>query len=249
MREELDTICREFGITIDEVDSRLDGLGKAGLFIASRKVFGLFPRIYKRQIPGLHLSRFYFAMASLLLENVQNVLEIGTGAGESTICLAKLFPKAAIYTIDIPPSDCDYKKYCQNVPGTERGKTCENNLRQADNIIHIEKNSFFLPLLSQLPDQFDLIFVDGAHGFPQVGFDLMFAYSHIIDGGFLFIHDVNPTWKNKGNEVAKAVFWVRQQIEEKIFFFPMMTDSENTPKMALIIKNRHLKTKNVEGKG
>ena len=55
MREELDTICREFGITIDEVDSRLDGLGKAGLFIASRKVFRLFPRIYKRQIPGLHL--------------------------------------------------------------------------------------------------------------------------------------------------------------------------------------------------
>ncbi|MBA7648116.1 hypothetical protein ES703_55896 [subsurface metagenome] len=242
MRKELEAICKSFGITLDDIDQRLDELGEAGLLVTSRKVFTLSSRIYARQIPGLHLTRFYFAMASLLLKNVQNVLEIGTGAAEGTICLAKLFPKATVYTVDIPLEDPDYKEFCQNVPGTPRGKTCEHNLKQADNITCIEKNSFFLPLLLQLPKQFDLIFVDGAHVFPQVGFDLMFAYSHIVDGGFLFIHDYNPKWQKTPNCVSPAVNWVEQRIKEKVFFFPMMTDAENAHlKMVLIIKNRYLK--------
>lgn len=242
MREELKTICEKFGTTLADVDRRLGELGEAGLFVVSRKSYKLFPRIYERRVPGLHLTRFYFAMASLVLKNVQNVLEIGTGAAESTICLAKLFPKATVYTVDIPPGDPNYKAHCQNVPGTPRGETCKHNLNQADNILCIEKNSFFLPLLPQLPKQFDLIFVDGDHCFPQVGFDLMFAYSRIVDGGFLFMHDINPKRQKTPNYVAKAVFWVRQQIKEEVFFFPMMTDAENVHiKMALIIKNRHLR--------
>jgi len=93
-----------------------------------------------------------------------------------------------------------------------------------------------------LPKQFDLIFVDGAHVFPQVGFDLMFAYSHIVDGGFLFVHDYNPKWQKTPNYVSPAVNWVEQRIKEKVFFFPMMTDAENAHlKMVLIIKNRYLK--------
>lgn len=247
MREELKAICEKFGTTLANVDQRLDKLGEAGLFPTSRKVFTLSPRIYARQIPGLHLTRFYFAMASLILKNVQNILEIGTGAAESTICLARLFPKATVYTVDIPMGDPEYKKHRQNVPGTPRGKTCEDNLKQANNIIYIERNSFFLLSLPQLPKQFDLIFVDGAHTFPQVGFDLMFAYSRIVDGGFLFIHDYNPKWQKTPNDVNLAVNWVEKQIKEKVFFFPMTTDAEiDHLKMVLIIKNRHLKSEKMK---
>jgi len=240
-RRKMTAICNLFGVNIADVERRLGGLGEDGVLISRGDDDGegcKFRGVKYYSIPGLHLNRFYYAMASLVLKNVKNILEIGTGDALSTVSFSRLFPNASIFTIDLPQDDPMHNRWRkESMPGTKRGKRRQERLNRK-NITYFEKNTFFLPMLG-LVNEFELILVDGDHNFPQVAGDIMFAYNRMRGGGFLFFHDYyDSAYKDRATcAVGEVVDWMAKRIPERLFIFPMGTPP-GTPweKMALIVK-------------
>ena len=237
-KKKMEEICKIFDISIADVEQRLADLDEDGLLVArydDDEAGYKFRSIRYYDIQGLHLNRFYYALASLVLKDVKNVLEIGTGDALSTIVLSKLFPNASIFTIDLPQGDPRFNRWRQkSAPKTERGRQRQERLNRG-NITFFEKNTFFLLDLG-LPREFEFILVDGDHTYPQIAGDIMFAYSRIVEDGFLFIHDYYET-NRKNCRVGEVVDWMEQRIPEKVFIFPMATPP-GTPdqKMAVVVK-------------
>lgn len=241
-RGQMREICSNFGIVLKDVEKKLKGLGNDGMLIEriSNKLVPV-PQDYFSEL-GLHLNRFYFAMASLVLNDVRNVLEIGTGSAESAICFSKLFPEATIYTVDIPSNDPDKGMSWGHRSESWKRELYKANLSRGENIVLIEQNSFFLPSMD-LPDKFDIILVDGAHHYPPVAADHMFAYGHIAKGGFMFMHDYfTPESKSRHhqkNRVGLFVDWMAKRVPEKVFLLPQITPPIlPDKKMPLLVKGR-----------
>lgn len=227
----------EFNVIIDQIEDKLNSIDMVD--------YAKHLMDYERYCHGhvFHLQNAYFAMASLILKNVKNILEIGTGWGRSTSVLARLFPESTVYTIDVGKNDpCWHKSW--------RGRRNGRYLRRFEkhtalkNIKFIESNSMFLPELD-LPDEFELIYVDGEHSYPLVAYDIISAYHRMKDGGYLFMDDYNADHK-PGFEIYEVVEWMRERIKERIYlfqsvyFFPIPKDSRriNLARMVLIVKGK-----------
>lgn len=229
MTKEIEKSFGQFGLAWSTIE---DKLIEAGLIDVANKTSDCM-RTPNKSFP---LQIASFAMSSLLLKNVKNILEIGTGEGKSAFALSRLFPKSMIYAIEIGKSDPDYSISflgIKELRSTEERRLAFEKNMMPDNIKFIESNSFFLPSLD-LPEKFELIFVDGDHNFPQVAGDIMFAYNRVRSGGFLFIHDYNLP-KNLTPHVKETVDWVGTRIKEKVLLLPGNTRS-SIGKMALIVK-------------
>jgi len=194
-----DDFFTEIGITKLDAENRLSGIrpndGKYFSKEGSRTGF---------------LMPLYFSAVSLLLKDVANILEIGTGSGNFTSLLANLFPSATVYTIDIPVSDKEY--------ATKRGAwrrrgmaEFEKNVLNKSNVKFIEKNSFFLPSMG-LPQKFGFIYVDGGHWYPVVAWDIMFAYHRLRPDGFAFFHD----YGDGVTDVNLVLEYIKDLIDEEI---------------------------------
>jgi len=198
----------EFGVSLDEVRKRLERITLAN---------------WAWNLKGC-LHHLYFAMASLIVNDVKNVLELGTGLGETTAVLSELFPTAKIYTFDVPRSDKSYVSAwrCLERKRDAMGRFLRN-IKQ-ENIIFIDRNTFFLSSL-KLPEKFEMIWVDGGHKFPAVAWDIMFAYNYLQEGGFMFMHDysVNPS---KQSQVKDVLDYVSSRIKEKIWLLPVSPNPE-----------------------
>jgi len=222
IQDEFKEIFARFGLSVKQVQDRLAEIGMGDY---SKNL------IHPKERSWAHYS--YFAMASLVLKNVKFILEIGTGCGQSTNVLIKLFPNAIVYTVDVGPND---PNWIQTWRGSypEKANVYYKNLTHK-NIVVLESNSFFLPALD-LPEQFSLIFVDGDHTYPAVASDVSFAYSHMESGGFLFMHDYDA--EKKRNDVHRVIDWLAEIIEEKIFFCPEFTHEKKgrNLKVAYLIK-------------
>lgn len=237
-RQKMKERCEIFGVDIADVERKMADLGEDGMLVSrfdddedGYKLRGV--RYYDDQ--GLHLNRFYYTMASLALKDVKTVLEIGTGDALSTVLLSRLFSDAQVFTIDLPPDDPRYERWrTKSAPETKRGEQRKERLK-ADNIIAYEKNTFFI-LSLDLPETYELILVDGAHKYPQLAGDIMFAYNSIAEGGFLFFHDYYER-KSSSCHVKRVVDWMAERIPERIFTFPMGTPPRKLEqKMALLVK-------------
>lgn len=208
MIKKVEEIFKQFDVTMTEV---CEILLQAG---CKDYVDGLF------SVPSKIVSNpLFFAMASILLKgNVKNVLEIGSGSGSGTNRLSRLFPEATVFTVDIPieeaiPGDMSWRvRHKSEIPRFKQ------NLAR-DNIVFIDCNSFFLPMLD-LPKQFDFIFVDGDHMYPPAAADTMFAYHRVRPGGFLFMdnYDIEP---NPALAVAHLTESIRDLVEEEILLLPL----------------------------
>lgn len=222
MIKELNDALNSFDISLDAVKIKLTKIGKEGY----TKLFN------STKMPPVHYNHCYFAMASLKLKDVKNVLEIGTGPGRSTAILARLFPDAMIYTLDVPSSDLTF-------PKSWRGRApCPEFARNTSikNVKFIESNSFFIPSLN-LPKQFEFIFVDGDHAYPAVAWDVMFSYNRLAKKGFMFMHDYEVTTKTV-NHVNKTIEYMKSRIKEKVHLLPEYADPKwKNGKMACLIKD------------
>lgn len=195
--------CSELGVSIGDVETKI------------RKIGSEHSQLY---FDANQLRGFYFSTVSFVLKDAENVLEIGTGKGRTVNHLSILFPSALIYTVDIPSHDGDYKKFAGRTRTDDNKKMFKKNIDRP-NIVFIEKNSFFLPSLG-LPEKFDLIWVDGGHYFPVVAWDVMFAYSHIKEGGFLFMDDYGMS------DVHKTIDYMKERINETIKMLPLSRSSQ-----------------------
>ena len=231
MLEKLERNFGIFGISWRDVEKKLIEIGMQD-YAKIIPDYDYDKECYK----GIRIYWVFFAMAALVLKDVKNILEIGTGAGATTALIAKLFPESTVYTIDIPESDHEYKRGWRGRRGGMYNLVFEKNIDRS-NIKFIESNSFFLPALD-LPKKFEFIFVDGGHFYPIVASDIMFSYHSLVDGGFLFIHDYELIPQDRSNNVSDAVNWMAWQVKEQIFFFQQQQTND---KMACLVKGRFLK--------
>lgn len=117
------------------------------------------------------------------------VLEIGTYDGKTTTVLATLFPNCEIMTIDLQDNDTSFKNSYNREHDVANFIDQRNRLLGGySNIIPIRENSFSLTFLENV--QFDLIWVDGAHGYPTITSDIINAYRLLKPNGFLLVDDV-----------------------------------------------------------
>ncbi len=135
-------------------------------------------------------SEHLLIMAAISSEpnQIRNILEIGTFDGQTARILSKLFPDSEITTIDLPQNIIDTKKiykyaHKDNMLQSER----INNLKGCKNVRFIERNS--LSLINE-NSKFDLIWVDGAHGYPVVAIDLINSLRIVTPHGYVMCDDV-----------------------------------------------------------
>ena len=119
---------------------------------------------------------------------IQNILEIGTFDGYNALLLSKLFLNSPIDTIDLPNENEDF------INLYERKKIIKKFVEQRDQILSNEDKINFiqmnsLNLLNHIK-KYDLIWIDGAHGYPMVCIDIVNSLHLISDQGLIICDDV-----------------------------------------------------------
>lgn len=130
-----------------------------------------------------------FSSISLLKKKEYlNILEIGTHDGINSYLLSLLFENSKIKTIDLKSTDFDFQN------SYNREKNYINFIKQRDELIKERKNIFFkeqnsLSLINT-NEKYDLIWVDGSHGYPTVCIDIINSLKLITSNGLILCDDV-----------------------------------------------------------
>ncbi len=130
-----------------------------------------------------------FSSLSVSSRVPSKILEIGTADGMTAATLALLFPKAEVVTIDLPKENEKFRMSYDRVRTYEKYVDKRNRLlNDFENVTFIPMNS--ISLNSWSDKSFDLVWVDGAHGFPVLPLDLYNACRLIKKGGLVVVDDV-----------------------------------------------------------
>jgi|688.fasta_scaffold80990_3 predicted O-methyltransferase YrrM len=138
-------------------------------------------------------SEHQIIFSSLAIEKndtISNILEIGTYDGSNAFLLSKLFPSASITTIDLKDNNQDFLNfYNRSDP-----KKLEEFIKKRNQLLDpIKKISFVQQNSINLINEnkkFDLIWVDGAHGYPVVTVDIANSIRLLSNGGIMMCDDV-----------------------------------------------------------
>jgi predicted O-methyltransferase YrrM len=183
-----------------ENDMNLIGLNRShGLEKLNSVLKELFNKQYDER-DGMfseHLVLLASISVSVSDVDIRNILEIGTYDGRTARILSKLFPKAHILTIDLPSTnekfENSYNRRSElNTFLTKRNK----NLIEASNVEFKEMNSLEL---SKCEENFDLIWIDGAHGYPIIAMDLINSFRIANNNGYVLIDDIFKTGSESDN--------------------------------------------------
>ena len=127
---------------------------------------------------------------SLARANIKRVLEIGTHDGRTALILSRLFPESEIITIDLPSNETGFEQtYRRDNSVNEFTNKRDSFIAKANNVEFREVNSIEL---CEWEGSFDLIWIDGAHGYPVVAMDVINSYRLANMGAFILIDDI---WK------------------------------------------------------
>jgi predicted O-methyltransferase YrrM len=137
-------------------------------------------------VMGEKIQYVAFAALSLAGFKPENVLELGTSHGQGTAMLAELFPTSTVHTVELPANDPLFKSMRAEGDGAYTRVVAPRIDRP--NIRAYRANTLHLPTLG-FPD-FDLIWLDAGHNFPEVAWDHFFSLSKLRRGGWLFSDDV-----------------------------------------------------------
>ena len=133
-----------------------------------------------------------FAALAQSNKKIKNILEIGTHNGITACILAKLFPYAYITTIDLKDNDPIFKStYSRGMDSEIFIKKRNSLISNHNNINFIQMNSLGLSIKKYFPEQ-DLIWVDGAHGYPIVSSDITNSIRLMNGKSILMCDDI---WK------------------------------------------------------
>jgi predicted O-methyltransferase YrrM len=134
---------------------------------------------------------------------IDSVLEIGTFDGKTTAILSKLFPRSSITSIDLEDESDKFKEtYNRSNNYSEFNNNRDKLISQFENISFKSLNS--INLVNWTEKNFDLIWIDGAHGYPVVAIDIINSIRLINFNGVILVDDV---WtQNKVNdEMYKSI--------------------------------------------
>lgn len=120
------------------------------------------------------------------------ILEIGTWNASFTKILSGLFPDSDILTIDLPVQDDDFvNSYGRSTNVDQFLELRAENLKNLSNVKFVEMNSLMLSI--EVARKFDLVWVDGAHGYPTVACDIVNTVRLLNENGICLVDDV---WDN-----------------------------------------------------
>ena len=120
---------------------------------------------------------------------ILKILEIGTFRGYTAAYLAYLFPNANVYSIDLPADSPEYINTYGRESSVNDFVVKRNFLLNSFNNIRF----FDIPSTSFLfnhSQQFDLIWIDGDHSYPQVCIDIVSSLHLLADNGVIMIDDI-----------------------------------------------------------
>ena len=116
------------------------------------------------------------------------ILEIGTYDGFNARLLSNLFPNSVIDTIDLPDDDNDFVNFYN------RKDKIDNFIKKRDSILSQTKNINFYSLnslkLFNSKKKYDLIWIDGAHGYPIVCIDIINSLYILKNDGLILCDDI-----------------------------------------------------------
>jgi len=139
-----------------------------------------------------------------LKKEIKSILEIGTFDATNTFLLSKLFPSAKITTIDLKDEDKKFKDtYNRNSDEKLKKFSDERNklLKVSDNILFLQENSVNLTFSNQ---KFDLIWIDGAHGYPVVTIDIVNSLRLCSEEGLIICDDVYENKVNNADDMYSS---------------------------------------------
>ena len=148
----------------------------------------------------------YFSGLSLLGYKPKSILEVGTFKGETTRYLSFLFPESLIRTLDISRDEMNLKNiysYAIN-SSTDLFTHRKNNIGALENVQFNETNSLSLTFENE---EYDLIWLDGAHGYPIANIDFANCLRLLAPNGKLVCDDIYLDIKREDpNYFSLAVF-------------------------------------------
>jgi len=122
-------------------------------------------------------------------KSITDILEIGTFDGFNALLLSNLFPNSNIDTIDLPENDDDFINFYN------RKDNISKFIQDRNNILSKNKNINFFPLnslkLLNHKKKYDLIWIDGAHGYPMVCIDIINSLHILKENGLILCDDVH----------------------------------------------------------
>jgi hypothetical protein len=128
-----------------------------------------------------------FSSLSLSGVNFKKILEIGTHKGETTRVLHRLFPDSEITTWDLPTDVAKHIEIYTYSDSDQIIRERETNIGQIHNIHQIQRDSCNLVFDES---SYDLIWLDGAHGYPVCTIDITNAVRMVAPGGLIVCDDV-----------------------------------------------------------
>ncbi len=116
------------------------------------------------------------------------ILEIGTYDGANSFLLSVLFQNSKITTVDLPEDNDEF------IETYDRKKDFNRFIKKRDEILSKGKNIEFIKTnsinLIKSKKKFDIIWIDGAHGYPTVCIDIINSFNMLNKNGIALCDDV-----------------------------------------------------------
>jgi len=141
-------------------------------------------------------SEHHLLFASLSdFVNIKRILEIGTYNASCTKLLSVLFPNSSITSMDLRDDDPIFLATYDRSDKVVLEKFLKKRneiLNSCSNVDFVQENS--ATLVNKRDKKYDLIWVDGAHGYPMIAIDIINSLACLRRDGFMFIDDI---WKKR----------------------------------------------------
>lgn len=158
---------------------------------------------YKENEKWFCNNLFFLETQLRKLENIKNILEIGSYEGRSCIFFCDKFRNAKITCVDTwSGSDEHLKTKFIDIENNFNHNIINHMIKERVNKIKLTSDNFF----KKNNDFFDVIYVDGNHETDQVKKDIYNSWNALKKGGYLILDDYTWWWyKDLKKNPASAI--------------------------------------------
>ncbi len=145
-------------------------------------------------------------------KSITDILEIGTFDGFNALLLSNLFPNSNIDTIDLPENDDDFINFYN------RKDNIIKFIQDRNIILSKNKNINYSPLnslkLLNYKKKYDLIWIDGAHGYPVVCIDIINSLNILKENGLILCDDVHLKLNQSNSDIMYSSIATYETLNE-----------------------------------